>query len=141
MKRILLLILVIGVLFSSACGVTEEPASTTETTEPAPTTIESSSQAEDAKTVEDIGQWIDEAWPGGAIMTMTRENGSIILEIEFNDDSRNREEMVEETVAGEQRFEEKLGSVLGEYYVITATGDLDMYDEIGYIRTAAKIKD
>ena len=85
---------------------------------------------------EDIGQWVDEGWPGGAIITITREDEGIILDIKFNDDSHYTREMVEKTVAGQQHFEEKGSNDFGEYYVITARGDLDLYDEIGYIRTA-----
>ena len=43
---------------------------------------QSSTEDATAETVrEDIGQWIDEGWPGGAIITITRENESIILDI------------------------------------------------------------
>jgi len=96
-------------------------------------------EEEEELIVEDIvtiGQWVDEAWPGGAIITMTHENESIIVDTEFNDGSRHREEMVEETVAGQQRFYVKGGSTFNDYYVINTKGDLDIYDDVGYIRTA-----
>ena len=84
-----------------------------------------------------IGQWREEFV--GYIVTIRRNEGSLIMERKFRDGSSGTTELVEKNVSGERRFARKDGR-LGEYYVVDSKGNLKSFDNDGLIDTLLAIE-
>ena len=71
-----------------------------------------------------------------AIITISRDSGVLTMDWRFQDGSGLTREVVESAVSGQRRFEETERNDFGEYYVIDAQGNLEIYDQDGFLRTA-----
>ena len=86
-----------------------------------------------------LGKWSDEAFFGGAVITIYRENGKFYLEENFaGDGSVLNLEVVEKRSPIGRRFED-VDSANGDQYVIDGRGNLQLRDGDGPIRTAIRI--
>jgi len=88
-------------------------------------------------TREDIGRWSDDR--NGTQIVMYRDHGRPYLEQFFNDGSVLKEELVESLTPLGRRFESKVGSSLGDHWVIDAGGQLQIRDNVGLVYTANTI--
>ena len=103
----------------------------------APTAVPIPTNAPQNLSREVIGKWQDAAPPSfGGTITIYRSSGILTMERKFPDGSGITRELVEKTVSGQRRLEEKGRSALGEYYVIDTRGGLELYDRDGLIRVA-----
>lgn len=85
-----------------------------------------------------IGEWQDSQAGGyAATITIYRDSGEPMIDFEFNDGSGMTRELVEKTIGGQRRFEERR-SGSDEYYVIDTQGNLKLYDRDGLIRTTVR---
>lgn len=85
-----------------------------------------------------IGKWCDET-VGGAVIAIYRENGKLHFGEEFSDGSSLKFEAVERPSKLGRRFQDSDRSAGGDYYVIDGQGNLQLRDEEGLIRTAARV--
>jgi hypothetical protein len=84
-----------------------------------------------------VGRWRDNINPAwDQTITIRREKGAIYLVSEFSDGGTRKVPVTEV----EPRTFKDLASRFGEYYRITEDGDLALYDNRGYIRTAKQIR-
>ena len=87
-----------------------------------------------------IGKWLDEAPYVGATYTLYKKDSKILMSCKFKDGSSSEKEMIQKSQSGRLRFEERRGNSFGEYYLVDSTGNLDVYDTQGLIRTFRSIK-
>jgi len=88
-----------------------------------------------------IGSWLDETLFMGRRITIFRQNGKLFMESVYYDGSSGKKEIVEKSSGKDRRFQRKEGSSVGEFYLIDAQGNLQIWDEEGIISTARKISD
>lgn len=88
-----------------------------------------------------IGEWLDESPYVGGKYTLLKRNGKVIMIRKFKDGSSSEDEMIQKKQSGTLRFEEKDGSVSGDYYLIERNGNLGVYDNAGLIHTMRPIKE
>ncbi len=83
-----------------------------------------------------IGKWVDEALP--AIVTICHENDGLRMDWKLTrgNGAIIKMEVIENTVGGQVRFQEKKNNINGEYYVIDSQDNLNLYDNDGFIRKA-----
>ncbi len=86
-----------------------------------------------------IGKWLDDS-PYGAMYTLLKRNGKIVMIRKFKDGGSSEKEMVLKKQQGKLRFEEKGGNDFGEYYSMEIDGRLGLYDNEGLINTIRSIK-
>lgn len=86
-----------------------------------------------------MGIWFSDST--ASKFTIYRRNNKLYMEEKYRDGSGGSMEIVEMRYAGKRRFEEKNGSHIGEYFLISQQGDLQIFDRDGLIvATATKIK-
>jgi hypothetical protein len=88
-------------------------------------------------TREDIGRWSDDR--NGTQIVIYRDRGKPYVEQFFNDGSVLKEELVESLTPLGRRFESKVGSSLGDHWVIEPSGKLQIRDNVGLVYTANTI--
>jgi hypothetical protein len=95
-------------------------------------------QKPDVPSREVIGIWFSDLT--SSKFTIYRQNGKVYMEEMFKDGSSSKNEMVKKVSSGRQRFEEKGGSSIGEYFLIDGQGNLQIFGMEGLVATAIHIK-
>ncbi|PKP81798.1 MAG: hypothetical protein CVT79_08565 [Alphaproteobacteria bacterium HGW-Alphaproteobacteria-18] len=85
-----------------------------------------------------IGVWVDERPYVGSTRTLYREGGQIKLQMNFKDGSGTTQTLVESADSRGRKFVDKAGNAFGEYYILTANGELSVYDNEGLITRMKK---
>jgi len=96
----------------------------------------------DASNPKIIGQWVDNAGKSWQQDITIVQKGQRFFRIsKFQDGSSNQAELVEVKAEGVQgRVFVDTDSSFGEFCIIDANGNLDLYDEEGFIREAKKAR-
>lgn len=87
-----------------------------------------------------IGIWLDESPYIGSKRTLFRENGSIFMEMIFNDGSSMTKELEKTATSQGARFEDKGGNEIGEYFILTKNGTLHAAGRNGIFATYKKLR-
>ena len=88
-----------------------------------------------------LGQWLDQTPLTSHKTTIYQKNGKFYIEKAFSDGSSGVYDLIEMTVSSVgRRFREKEESAFGDHYVLDKNGDLQSWDNEGYIGTARKVK-
>ncbi len=85
-----------------------------------------------------IGRWLDESPFVGGVITIFNQDDTLYMERKFKDGSVFSGEMIEGQRAGKRTFH-IIDSPSGDYYVLKASGDLEIRDQDGWIATARKL--
>ena len=83
-----------------------------------------------------IGRWVDQAYPMHVEIAIFRKGKSLYLEYYFEGEKPFKMKMVE---TRKNRFEEVNKTNFGDFYIIDSSGNLELWDSQGLIRTAKKI--
>ena len=86
-----------------------------------------------------IGKWLDEQLYQGNRAVIFKEDGRVLLENTFGDGGTVRTELLETASQRGRRFENAGGSKAGDYYLITSSGTLEVWDNEGLISQARAI--
>ena len=85
-----------------------------------------------------IGNWLSD-FMGGRI-TIYREDGTLYIEMKFNDGSNLKEELQEKSSPLGRRFDIIMASSFGDHWIIDREGNLQIRDSEGLISTAKRIQ-
>ena len=85
-----------------------------------------------------IGNWLDETPYAGSRIAIFRQNGKLFLENMFKDGSSGKKEVIEKSSGRKRTFRAKEKNNFGEFYLIDKQGNLQLWDNEGYISTAKK---
>ena len=86
-----------------------------------------------------IGRWIDESPYVGSRISILSEDGKLFGEQIFKDGSSFKRELIEKQSPLGRRFD-RVDSRIGDHWVITSNGNLQLRDNDGLIRTAKEVK-
>jgi len=96
-------------------------------------------QLPDDSSREIIGSWLDQSIYIGGRITIFHRDKKLFMETIYKDSSSGTKEIVEKQSGKGRAFQRKEGSSVGEYYLIDKQGNLQFWDEEGFILTAKKI--
>ena len=85
------------------------------------------------------GRWLEETSANGHRLVVFRRNGRLFLESRFPDGRRFERELIENRTPWGVRFDAEQGSPMGNHWVLTADGNLQVRDRTGLIATALRI--
>ena len=86
-----------------------------------------------------IGKWIAGGHGSTYFLILFKKDGKLFKAMR-DDDENIEEEMIIKKVVGQERYIEKENNQFGEYYYINSKGELEVYDEQGFIEKYAKTK-
>ena len=86
-----------------------------------------------------IGSWLDESPFIGSRITIFRQDNKLFIENKYTDGSVGKKEIVKKTSNNGEAFQKKESNSFGEFYLIDAKGNLQLWDKEGLISTAKKI--
>jgi len=81
----------------------------------------------------EIGQWVDKTLHVGAKYTIYAEDGGIYLWRDLIDRSGGKQLLTESTTSTGLARYDVVDSPSGDYFVVTESGSLEMYDSSGLI--------
>lgn len=88
-----------------------------------------------------LGQWLNQTPFMSHKITIYQENSKFYIEKAFGDGSSGVYDLIEMPASSVgRRFREKEESAFGDHYVLDKNGDLQSWDNEGYIGTARKVK-
>jgi hypothetical protein len=83
-----------------------------------------------------IGSWVDHAPGASSVITIYRQGGELFMDRRFQDGGSVQTKLIEKSSPLGRRFEKADDSESGDYYVLTAAGDLEIRDQTGLFATA-----
>ncbi len=86
-----------------------------------------------------IGSWLDETPFIGGRITIFRQKAKLFMERTFKDGSSIKKKIVTKASTSGKKFEDKEENGFGEYYWIDERGNLQFWDQDGWISTAKRI--
>ncbi len=86
-----------------------------------------------------LGRWLDGSSFAGGRITIFREDGELFIEEKFKDGSSLNKELIEKKSRLGRRFDPIEGFGNGDYWVLDASGDLQIRDNDGLNVTAKRI--
>ena len=93
------------------------------------------------KSKEVIGIWIDEGPGIAGKITMWRDKGTVILQYELKGGGTlKKREMLESKKSGLRKYTQKGDNQFGEYFVIDGSGNLNIYDDEGLVKTLKSMR-
>ena len=102
---------------------------------PAPTGQDNTSRAEQVL----LGKWLDTGYPGWATRSIYWEDGKLYMQVTArNGRDSSKEEAIRIPSRRGSGFATKKPSELREYAVIDKNGNLELWDQVGFIRIARK---